>query len=115
MGMWITPRKCRPGNDDQDARDLGEERQVLGHELAQDGRRGAEHDEHRGEAEHEGDRRQHHRRIDVARRLVFAGELIERGTAEKAKIGRHERQHARAEEAQEAGDQRAEIGDIHGA
>ena len=83
-------------------------------ELAGSGGRGAENDEHRSEAEHKGDRRQHHRGVDVGRRLILAGELIEGGAAKEAEIRRHERQHARAEEAQEPRDQRAEIGDVHG-
>ena len=93
-------QEVQAGNDDDHAGDLAEQRQIGGEQLAGGGGRGAENDEHRGEAEHEGDRREHHGGVDVARRLVLAGELVEGGSAEEAEIRRHKRQHARAEEAQ---------------
>ena len=104
--------EVQAGDDDDHAGDLAEQRQIGGEQLAGDARGGAENDEHRGEAEHEGDRGQHDRRVDVARRLVLAGELVESRAAEEAEIRRHERQHAGREEAQQPGDQRADIGDV---
>ncbi len=94
--------EMQSGNDDDHAGDLGEDRQVLDHELAQHRGRGAQDDEHRSETEHEGDRGQHHGLIDMGRRLVLARQLVEGRAAEKAEIGRHERQHAGAQKAEEA-------------
>jgi hypothetical protein len=112
-GQMDEPQKMQSPDDDDHARDLAEQRQVGGEELARGGRGRAEHDEHGGEAEHEGDRRQHHGVVDVARRLILAGELVERGPADKREIRRDQRQHAWAQEAQHAREQRADIGDLH--
>ena len=90
-------QEVQAGNDDDQTGDLAEQRQIGGEHLAGRACRGAENDEHRGEAEHEGDRRQHNGGVDVARRLVLAGQLVEGGAAEETEVGRNERQHARAE------------------
>ncbi len=48
-------QEVQTGNDDDHAGDLAEQRQIGGEQLAGGAGRGAENDEHRGEAEHEGD------------------------------------------------------------
>ena len=99
--------EMQSGDDDDDAGDLAQDIEILGDQLTGDRRRGAEDDKHRGEAEHEGEGGHDHSRVDMRRRLVLAGELVEGRAAEEAKIRRHERQHARREEAQQPRDQRS--------
>ena len=106
-------QEMQADNDDEHAGDLGEQAEIFRQELAGKCRARAEHDEHGGEAEHEGDRGKHDGAVDVARGLVLAGELVEGGAAEEAEIRRHERKHARAEEAQDPCDHRAEIANVH--
>src|SRR4029078_963969 len=77
-------QEMQADDDDEYAGDLGEQAKIFGEELAVKCRTRAEHDEDGGEAEHEGNRGEHNRAIDVARRLILAGELIEGGAAEEA-------------------------------
>ena len=108
----MSPRKCSPAMMMITPAILLSSGKIGDEQLADYRGRGAERDEHGGEAEHEGDRGHHDRRIDVGRRLVLAGELLEGGAAEEAEIRRDERQHAGAQEAQEPRDQRSEISDV---
>src|SRR4029079_73688 len=105
--------EMQSGDDDDDSGDLAEDIEILGDQLTSECRRGTEDDKDRGEAGHEGEGGQNHRRVDMRRRLILARKLVEGGAAEEAEIRWHERQHASRTEAQEARDQRSEIGDIH--
>ncbi|SPP96842.1 protein of unknown function [Bradyrhizobium vignae] len=93
-------------HDDDD--DAGEDRQLRrpGTDQPADQRgAGAERHEHRGKAEHEQERRHHDRALGGSGRLV-ALDMLDRGAREVDQIGRNQRQDARREEADEAGNQR---------
>ena len=77
--------------------------------LAEHRRAGAEADEHSGEAQHEKDGRQHHATPQARVDFVLVADLIDGRAAEIAEIGRHQRQHARRQEAHQARKRHAEM------
>src|SRR5262249_2638138 len=85
--------------DDEDAGELGEKRQMRTDELPSSRGGGAEEHEDGGKTEHEGKGSRHRA---VARNRGIISQIVERGASDEAQIRRHQRQDARAEEAQEA-------------
>ena len=100
------------GNDGE-AGDFCEHFQILRHQLADQGRGRAERDKHGRKSQHKCKSGEHHAQIDPLRHVPLAAELLECGAAEKAQIGRHQRQHARRKEADQPGQHCADISDVH--
>ena len=74
-------------------------------EAADKGGAGAERHEHGGEAEHEHQRRGHHRALRGLCTLVI-GDVLDGRAGQVDQIGRHQRQHAGRQEADQAGKKR---------
>ena len=105
-------QKMQAKKDDDPAGDLGKEIGVARDQLAHHGGRGAERDEHHGETQDEHDSSQQHPALSLVIDRLVVGELFECDASDEAEIGRHQREHAGAEEAQEACKQRSGIGDV---
>ncbi len=98
--------------DDDEARDYLQLALVALDQLAEERGPGPETDEHGREAKHEQHRGEDDAFPDVARHAAFGRELVDRGAAEIAEVGRHEGQHARAQEAHETRKRHADV-DLH--
>ena len=110
------PRKVQTHHDDRDAGDDRELPRPRLDERADGARARAEGDEHGREAGDEQQRREHRLALDLPLGLGI-GETLERSAGEIDEIGRHQRQHAGRQEAQQPGEERGGEGDVgtHGA
>ena len=99
-------------NDDDAACDLGQQIRMARDRLPYERCGRAEGSEHDREAQDEHQRRQQHPALDAGLGSLALGQLLEGDAADEAEIGRHKRQHAGAEEAQDAGEERARIGNL---
>jgi hypothetical protein len=103
----------QPHGDDHDACDDRELARIKPDQRADGARARAECHEHGGEAGDEQQRGDDGIALDAGRRLLV-GEPLKRGASQIDEIGRHQRQHARREEAHDPGKQRGEDGDVGG-
>ena len=95
------PQEMQAHDDDDDAGEDRKLRRPGADQAADEGRAGTERDEHGGEAEHEHQRRAHHRALRGGR-AFFVGDVLDGGAGQIDQIGRHQRQHAGRQEADKA-------------
>ncbi len=105
--------KMEADDDNRNAGDLGEQREVFCNQLPDKRRRCAERHENGRETEHECDRGEHHAHMRTLGQFAFTAQLLERRTAKKAKVRWDERQDAGRKEADQPGNQRAYVSDFH--
>ena len=103
--------EMQPHDDDDDAGDFAEHVGIGVQHRAEHAGAGAKRHEHRGEAEHEDESRDHGL-APHARGGFRIGKAFQRRAGQIDQIGRHQRQHAGRQEAQHAREQRREYRDV---
>ncbi len=102
------PRQSEEMQAHHDDDHTGEDRELCrpgANEAADERRTGAKRHEHGGKAEHEHQRRDHHRALGSLHALVI-GDMLDGRAGEVHQIGRHQRQHAGRQEADQASQDR---------
>jgi two-component sensor histidine kinase len=105
------PEEMQAHGDDDDAGDNRKLGRPGADQCSDQGGAGAERHEHGGKSEHEHDRRYHHRTLRRRHRL-FILEVLDGRAREVDQIRRHQRQHARRQKTDQAGNQRRGDRDI---
>ncbi len=105
------PRKCKPITMIAMPATIASSRDHACDERADRTCARAEGDEHGREAGDEQQRREHRLALDLPLGLGI-GEALERSAGEIDEIGRHQRQHAGRQEAQQPGEERGSKGDV---
>ena len=107
------PRQVEPEHDQDESADDAQRRQVVGDRAGGERRRDAEHREDGTEPGHVRERMTHRQ---PARRASAIGRACDRDRRELAEVCRHEREHARRQEADDAGregDEDRQVGPGH--
>ena len=106
------PHRVQAEEDHGDAGDLGQDPELLVDQRADAAGRGAERDEHAGEAEDEGDRGEEDAPRRALRQRRAGVGVVERDAGDERQVARYQRQHAGRHERQDPGHQGREIGDV---
>jgi two-component sensor histidine kinase len=105
------PEEVQPHDHDHDAGDDGELSRPGADQSPDQRGAGAEHHEHGRKTQHEQRRRGHHS-ASGGRDVLVIFDVLDRGTGQIDQIRRDQRQHARRQETDQAGDQRCRDRDV---